>query len=231
MTRRKRNPFRPSTLSLVILVAGAPFLHYGCARTAAPEPVQREELLKLAEQPEIKVVYYPPVALEAYRAKDSSSASARGPIDPVAEGSRLRNKFALEDPALQIKERIVLLLAFEFGFKNITPVLHVRLADDIDKLKTDFKNGALIDFRTLSWALGNLPAPHSYSGLLYSARARLVRLNPSRVVWEGHCLVRRKDLNLEQLEAGDAASLKGTLPEIADACAAQLATQLREKAK
>jgi hypothetical protein len=231
MIRRKGNEARARRLSLIILVAGVLPLHFGCARAAAPEPVQREELLRLAEQSEIKVVYYPPAALEAYRTKDSSSPAARGGIGPVAEGSRLRNRFALEDPALQVKERIVLVLAFEFGFKNITPVLHVRLSDDIDKLKTDFKNGALIDFRTLAWALGSLPAPHSYSGLLYSARARLVRLNPSGVVWEGQCLVRRKDLNLEQLEAGDGAPLKETLPEIADACAAQLASQLRGKAK
>jgi hypothetical protein len=230
MPRQTTNQVRP-TLSLIIVVAGALSLHYGCARTAVPKPVQREELFKLAEQPEIKIVYYPPVALEVYRMKDTSSAAARGPLDPVAEGSRLRNRFALEDPALQVKERIVLLLAFEFGFKNITSVLHVRLADDIDRLTMDFKEGALIDFRTLGWALGSLPAPHSYSGLLYSARARLIRLSPSNVAWEGQCLVRRKDLSLEQLEARDAAPLKETLRETADACAAQLATQLRENAK
>ncbi|MGH7834625.1 MAG: hypothetical protein ACREQK_13345 [Candidatus Binatia bacterium] len=231
MTCQNSSQVRVSTLSLIILVAGALSLHYGCARTAAPDPVQREELFRLTEQPEIKVVYYPPVALEVYRTKDTSSAAARGPIDPVAEGSRLRNRFALEDPALQVKERIVLLLAFEFGFKNITSVLHVRLADNVDTLKMDFKEGALIDFRTLGWALGRLPAPHSYSGLLYSARARLIRLNPSSVVWEGKCLVQTKDLSLEQLEARDAAPLKETLPGIANACAAQLATQLRGKAK
>jgi hypothetical protein len=230
MTRQKRTQARVSTLSL-ILVAGVLFLHEGCARTTVPDSIQKEELFRLGEQPEIKIVYYPPVALEIYRTKDSPSAAARGPIDPVAEGSRLRNRFALEDPALQVKEQVVPLLAFEFGFKNITSVLHVRLADDIDTLKMDFKNGALIDFRTLAWALGSLPAPHSYAGLLYSARARLIRLSPSRIVWEGQCLVRRKDLILEQLEARDAAPLKETLPEIADACAAQLATQLREKAK
>jgi hypothetical protein len=231
MIRREGNQVRVSTVSLIILVTGVLSLPYGCARAAVPDPVQREELIRLAEQPEIKIVYYPPVALEVYRTKDSSSAAARGPIDRVVEGSRLRNRFALEDPALQVKERIVLLLAFEFGFKNITSVLHVRLADDIHTLKMDFKNSALIDFRTLVWALGSLPAPHSYSGLLYSARARLIRLNPSRVVWEGQCLVQRKDLSLEQLESRDAAPLKETLAEIADACASQLAIQLRGKAK
>jgi hypothetical protein len=231
MTRRKRNQALVSPLSLIVLVAIAFFLSHGCAGPRAPEPVQSEELFRLTEQPEIKIVYYPPTALEIYRPKDSSSPAARGPIDPVSEGSRLRNRFALEDPALQIKEQVVPLLAFEFGFKNITSVLHVRLSDDIDRLKMDFKNGALIDFRTLAWALGSLPAPHSFSGFLYSARARLIRLSPSRIVWEGQCLVRRKDLVLEQLEALDAAPLKEALPQVADACAAQLATQLRGKAK
>jgi hypothetical protein len=231
MTRRKRKPFRVSAFSLVILAAGALFLQYGCARTAALQPVEREELMRLAEQPEIKIVYYPPASLEVYRAKQRTSGADYGPNAAIAEGSRLRNRFALEDPALQVKERLAVLLAFEFGFTNINSVLHVRSADDLDALKTDFKESALFDFRTLAWALGSLPAPHSYSGVLYSARARLIRLNPAHVVWEGQCLIQRKDLTLEGLEAREAAALKEKLRETADACAAQLAAQLRGKAK
>lgn len=86
--------------------------------------------------------------------------------------------------------------------------------------KETFRTGAVLDVRTMKWGIDNNRAK-------YSARARLVRLADSTILWEATCNEFVADKakpgpTMEALTANDGELLKTKLGEAADLCADQL---------
>jgi hypothetical protein len=96
--------------------------------------------------------------------------------------------------------------------------------DSIEKMKNSYRSGLVLDLRTGHWGMDNHRAK-------YYARARIINLDNSEVLWDRHCrwvVVDRAapSPKKEALYADDGALLKANLQRAAETCADELALML-----
>jgi hypothetical protein len=108
--------------------------------------------------------------------------------------------------------------------KNVRAIQEPVAGDSLDELKTVFAKGLIIDVKTHRWGIaGNGP-------FAYGARARVVRLEDSKTLWQGVCKVEDEMTGVrDDVESAEGAHLKVKLNEMADACSDQLVDQFVAK--
>jgi len=139
----------------------------------------------------------------------------------LADGHELKREYELEDPVAAMKQRLVNSLESNLKLANVIAVSAPARADDIEILRRDFESGVVLDVRTVKWGIDNNRAR-------YSARARLVRLADSSVLWEATCrdpMAGRAGGTRTRaaIVANNGELLKSELRQAGDACADQLA--------
>lgn len=203
-----------------VLIAGL-LLLTGCAGQMAR--LDEEDKKALSSEPEVHAVHH---KLNFGFAVDSSGHRAAGIlVSPLlvivgaSQGMTLRNEFGLEDPAPQVKARLVTALQSDLGVARVRFVDEPPVNDAITTLDREFRNGIVLDVLTLKWGLYNARAQ-------YSARARLIRLSDARILWEATCKSvageKEPSPELETLKANGGALLKARISEAASICADQL---------
>jgi hypothetical protein len=206
-----------TTLSMLTLLAA-------CA-AQPPAPMMGDELA-LSLQPQIHAVHHESQRSFSVQSTGYIVAAVLLPTPLVflaasADGDGLKREYGLEDPVARMKQRLVSSLESSLKLTNVTAVSAPLLDDDIETLKRAFENGVVLDVRTVRWGIDNNRGS-------YSARARLVRLADSSVLWEATChdLVAGRagaTRTRAALVANNGELLKSELREAADACADQLA--------
>lgn len=209
-------------------------LMVGCAPSLIK--MEKEEIARLKDQPEIQAVHYPAPTFTITTAGQIAVASLFGIIGGAivgasieAEGKRLTKEYALEDPSVRVKDRFIAALGTGLELRNFRSLNEPLASDDLTELRTKFAGTMLIDFQTTNWAAGyHLPDTSRYR-ILYAVRARLIRPEESKIVWQGFCSFKGEDAatspTLDELKANSGALLKEKLKEAADACADQLLAQ------
>jgi hypothetical protein len=186
--------------------------------------LNREDRSALASQSQIHAVHH-----HAFRVfvVESTARSLFMPVPlSVLEGMALQKDYKLQDPAPRIKERLAAVLQTDFGLTNVRVVPDSPEADAAETLRSTYKNGVVLDVRTWNWGLDNYRAT-------YQARARLIRLADSAVIWQETCKTSVADRGkpapaMDALLAKEAELLKAKLREAADGCADHLASLLRQ---
>lgn len=177
----------------------------GCATTI--KMVGREELGRLKDEGAIRVVRYFPASVD-----------------------RAAKELSLGDPVLRVRDHFLSGVEAELGLKNLQVVADPVVSDDVDQLKSAFGSGLVLDFKTQLWGI-NRGVVFS-SRLNYQARARLIRLDESKLLWEGRCLGSSLRLpRWAQLAADEGKVLKAKLVETGEACAQVLLDQFLGRAK
>lgn len=142
-------------------------------------------------------------------------------------------KYSLQDPVLRVKERFLSTLSVDFDLKNIRPVQGPLTDDRVPALKERFGQGVVIDFKTIKWDLLYYLTDWSHYRIAFSARARMVRLEDSKIIWQGVCDIVGKDRKtsptLDELESNNGALLKVKLNGAADRCVEELLEQFPDK--
>lgn len=205
-----------------VLIVSMLTLLGACA--AQPPARMNQDELALSLQPRIHAVHYESQRAFSVQSTGYIVAAVLLPTPLVllaaaADGHGLKREFALEDPVAGMKQRLVTSLESTLKLTNLTPVSAPPPDEDIETLKRIFETGVVLDVRTVRWGIDNNRAS-------YSARARLVRLLDSAVLWEATCRdsVRGKaGATRDALVADHGKLLKSELREAADACADQLA--------
>ncbi len=196
----------------------------GCA--PAPVRLDSAEMARLKDEREIRAVRYEPASL-SYRSRLAGAqlpgilalGSLGADIADSARGPQLMKQYELTDPAGAVQKRLLAALAGELGLQNLKLVPDPLTSDELDALRTAPGTGPVLDVKTLTWSLQY--DPNSFSGYLlyYAARARLVRLDPPRVVWQSVCdLPGNPSVPVDQFTANNGALLKATIAERVAQC-------------
>lgn len=228
----------------------------GCA--LAVKGVEQGELARLREQPEVVAVHYtaPPFLVRTTAPKGGGIGAGLGAAGPLgllllplaigisvavtaaeeaaerSAGADLTNEVGLEDPVVLLKERLASRLAGE-GISRIRPVAAAMDSDDLKRLKQAFGSATVLDVKTKGWGLHYHFQDAKTFFALYWVRARLIRLDQGRVVWdaEQRCAAggdRRHGLpTLEELRANGGALLKTTFAQAAETCVEPLLARFR----
>ena len=135
----------------------------------------------------------------------------------VSVGRRMVRDYSLEDPIVAVKERFVAVASERLTLATVRMVPEAMRADGIDQLKQTFGAGIVLDFQTTDWSLS------ASAGLTYRARARAVRLDDAKTIWQASCSGGPQPLAAwDDLKRDDAAALKAGLAEAAATCAQKL---------
>ena len=102
-----------------------------------------------------------------------------------SEGEKLRAKHDLQDPALEVSSGLVEDLRERWGVADVRS-LAMPVEDDPRALASR-EGGVLLHVETRGWAIYYYPTDWSHYRVAYEARARLVRGEPSEVIWDASC--------------------------------------------
>ncbi len=181
----------------------------GCA---GPHKLARDDQLSLASRPKIHAVHHSPATVFMVRQHTAGSLLLATPavLETISEGERLQREQQVVDPAPRVKGRLVSALQGNLNLRNVHTVSDSPQNDDVKTLKSLFNTGIVLDVRTMKWGLGTVDAR-----AIYSARARMISLEDSTVIWEATCSAR----------SADGWDRGAKLLQAADDCAAQLSAQ------
>lgn len=208
-------------------------LMYGCAPTLIQ--MHPEELSHLKNQSDIQAVHYSPSPF-SIRTPGKVMAGGGGILGSMfslslfeSAGGKMAKEYTLEDPALRVQNRFLSSLKQDLGITNIRIVQESPSNDSIDELKRTVGKGMVFDFKTTAWTLLYYPFDWTHYRISYEARARLIRLENSRIAWQGNCEFIGEDPKtsptMDELKANNGAVLKTMLSEAADTCAEELLSQ------
>lgn len=141
-------------------------------------------------------------------------------------------EYALDDPAITVRDKVFERLAFEMDLKSesIDKPLPAE-ADDLKALRGIVgSEGWLLDMQTTRWGLAYDTKLQTRYRVQVAARGRLIDLARERVAWESTCDGSERDApkksTLGDLKAGDAAVLRERLTAAAERCADELVEHL-----
>ncbi len=200
-------------------------LVHGCAKGVPPEDISRIRGKKV-----IAVAYAPSgfaVAKGRYLDAFYGMVGLGNWTEAVGEGRRWVADYALPDPSVKA---VRALLA---GMKKLdmeAASFHEFSDEDPAALKKAFgPGGFVLDIKTTRWMLTYFPADATRYRLTYEARARLISLEDSGIIWKSRCRYTEGDINksatLYEFEANHAALLRERLGAAADACASALGAE------
>src|SRR5215831_4247685 len=146
-------------------------------------------------------------------------------------GDEMRKDYSLDDPILRVKAHFLTEVRTSLRLDTIDSVQTLPSSSDMDDLRAAFSKGTLFDFQSTNWHLTDYPL--GYYRIEYRARARLIRRDDSRVLWEGACNFAGKEptvsMTLDDFKANNAAILRQSLNEAPDACVQELLSQFLGK--
>lgn len=212
-------------LLLVVLLAG-------CAEK--PEPIAMDQATRQALNAlqQVRVVQYEPPNFEVPPIVNPLLLGGIGAvISELEKDTRSRKmveEYGLTDPIIQIKRELVPFVQEKITQAALSEVTYPLKDDDLGKLKKEYRQGYLIDLKTIHWKLGYNPY-QDYSSVFYHSRARLLSISDEKILWQGVCEREEKDTVLkpsqEEFEANKGALLKEYLTRVATACANELKKQ------
>jgi len=210
----------------------------GCATGVRPLAI--EEMARIQAAPKITaVVYQPTPAFRQRGAYDENWNVLFGPIGVFATESRARAagettriRVGLEDPVFVLRDRFVAGFNAELGIAH-APEQQIIGTDGIDELVQKLgSSGVVLDFKTIDWGIGSAWLPFKGDlgyGIFYMARARVIRLDDRKVLWQSLCFGGTPDDKRTTASAfleNDAVLLKQGLVEAAESCAKGLLCQI-----
>lgn len=212
----------------------------GCASTGGIAANHGEIARLKNEGPaDTRAITYAPVGFELLSAKKAAAGSLFGIIGAVTSvnsmqkaGQEMIAAYAVADPSITVRESLETALVSEFGVKTSRD--SAPATDDINVLKSRFGGATVLDTKTTSWRLSYYPGDWSHHFLIYSVRARLLRLSDGQVLWEGHCLRKLTDdkgnrRTVEQYRANNGELLKLKMQEAGGGCSNELIAGLSLK--
>jgi len=118
------------------------------------------------------------------------------------EGNKIARENSLQDPVYILRDRFLAALASNHGVTNAKVVEETRKDGDqkIEKLRADFKDGNVLEFKTTASAL--VPIQHWISTewkYTYRAELRLIRLSDGRTLWQQQCTADGKPLEKKDM--------------------------------
>ncbi|MEE9615238.1 MAG: hypothetical protein V3W31_09890 [Thermodesulfobacteriota bacterium] len=216
-----------------LLVVTVSFLCYGCATTG--RPLKSDEIDQVKNAAVLWAVHYPRARFEA-RTPGKTAILGGGAMGALLNieagksgGEKMWEAYSLQDPAVVIKNQFLSGLTRQLRAGNFRTVSDVQDSDRVDDLKASFETGMVVDFKTTRLLLFYYPTDWSHYRLAYQARARLIRIEDSKIVWQGGCKVVGDDPTtsptFEELQANGGKRLKEMLVEAGNACSEQLLAQ------
>ena len=212
------------------------------AASCAPAliPIDREEMARLKSEREIRVVtYLPPRFLYQAPVQAFGGVGAFNPVtggfvggfgDPRSQVYAIDTSLA--DPVIQVKDLFLKGLAGHLDAARLIQTGEPLPDDDVKALAKKFGGGVVLDFQTTTWGLlsGHVVArPYQ---IAYLARARFLRLEAGRVLWQGQCQYDGRDPggNLDDFDTSQAVVEK-KFAAAANACAKTLLAQFLDTQK
>lgn len=212
---------RISTTSRMVMGIATFLLLTACA--GQQTRLTAENRRALSTEPQIHAVHY--VWTPVFMVESTGYAVASAFFTPLVvlaaagEGMGLQRDLRLEDPVFRVKDRLVSKLQTDFNLTNVRVVSDPPKNDGVATLKQVLQTGIVLDVKTAKWGLDN-------ARVKYSARARLLRLADSAILWQATCeFVADKaqpSPKMDELKANDGVLLKTKILEAADGCADQL---------
>jgi hypothetical protein len=227
----------PYAGSLVVISA---LLLAGCASTGGIAP-NRSEISRMrdTDAAEIRAITYAPAGFELLSAKKVAAGSMFGILGAVSSANSMQKAgqemiiaYSVVDPSIPVREKLAEALTNEFGLKST--VDSATASDDVTVLKSRFGGATILDTKTKNWRLSYYPGDWSHHFLIYSVRARLLRLSDGKVLWEGQCVRKMTDAKnsrrtVDQYRANNGELLKQKVQEAAGGCADELSAGLSAK--
>jgi hypothetical protein len=232
---KAQNPLRRWACHFSIALV---LLAVGCAPTLIP--IDREEMARLQNETEIRVGTYPPPRF-LYQAPIHAFGGI-GAFNPVTGGfvggigDPGNQVYAIDsplaDPVRQVMDVFLKGLAGHLGAARLIQIGEPFPDDEVKALAKKFGAGVVLDFQTTTWGLlSGYSASRPYQ-IAYLARARFLRLDAGRVLWQGQCQYdgRYPEGNLDHFDTSPAV-LEKKFAAAADVCAKTLLAQFLDTQK
>lgn len=196
--------------------------------------IGHDTLVALKDAPPVKVARYTPPAFTIEDPGNSVVGSLGGVSGGVlvmpgrsAGSTPLESEYAINDPGLEVRARVLEALGFELGVRAADREGPPLSDDRLDAIRQALgQEGWLLDVKTLAWGLAYDPKIRTRYRVQVRARTRLIDLEQGRVVWQATCDGSERDAPngslLTELTAHDATALKARLVAAADRCADDL---------
>lgn len=214
----------------------------GCATNQGVAP-NRAELARLKEDPStsIHALSHQPSPFVLMSAAKVGTGALFGLIGGAVAansmqkaGEELIAEYGVADPALTLRDRIAQAMHDAYGVKatiHPPPDRAAAATDSLPELKQRFNSGIVLDTRTLGWQLVYYPADWGHHFVVYAGRARLLRLDDGKVLWDGRCVQRLPDpkesrRGVDDYRANGGELLRAKIGEAAEGCATALIAQL-----
>ncbi len=218
-------------MRFLALLAVLPLLA-GCAAT--PIRIDQAERARLATVPVVQTVRYEPESFVVTTAGKAMFGLV-GTGLAASAGTELRLTLGLDDPARAVQTRFLEVVSRDLGVKNVRAArAPAGNKDDPSALKATIGSGVVFDFRTTSWTIVYHPKDFGRYRTVYAGRARLVRVDDGKVLWQGLCSKRSDDdpatsPTYDELTANKGALLKATFAKNAALCADDLVAQFFDR--
>lgn len=203
---------------------------YGCATSVSMTESERNAL-KGATGP-IQTLLYTSLGSNGLAVTTYSTAMA-GPGSvyvAIKNGKEWTQENNISHPMAAVRDRLIGKLKSDMGlysFKHAETTVDIG-EDSVEKLKTRFGNGLLMDFSGNYQVIYYLTSPSTYH-MYFNGRARLIRLDDGKIMWVGNCRTDVEDPDnkptIDDLRTNQAARLKQWLDRGAAECSKQLTDQ------
>ncbi len=204
----------------------------GCAS----EKLTKQQFDELRETSTVYVVHYPPSPFQVRTELNMAGliplfiAVAMGPGSPKTFGKKLRDEYALEDPARLVKEAVGAHLREKVDFRNLLVLNEEQIEKHPPDAPRMIASEKILAFTTIEWDLMYYQHDTSFHYLIYRGEARLIDPNSDNN-WEGECeysggAPKNARRTIENFTADNAALLKAELRRAAKVCTNQLIKQL-----
>jgi hypothetical protein len=215
------------TVFLKILSLGSLSLLVGCATTVSLNDAERAEL-KTNGNP-IQTLLYTSMGSNGLMITTPKTAMAYVGAGFVAikNGKEWSEENSIHHPMATLRDRVTAKLKSDLGVYSFKPIADTYdVSNDApEKLKVRLGNGLLMDFSGVYQVIYYV-ADMSHYHMYYNARARLLRLDDGKVMWQGNCRTDIEDPDnrptIDDLRANQAARLKEWLNRGASECGLQL---------
>lgn len=213
-------------------------------RMAAPS----DAIADLTSSSKVAVAHYEPEKFMIWPDQQRARGSVLGMFGLIgasidaglqfAEAKEATAKFIsasqqLMDPITHVESRFLTAWQQELRLIDL-PASQLVSTDSPQKLFERFGTGYVIDFKTERWTVdatiqssGLSSTPDGYRPS-YTARARLVRLNDQKIVWQGTCEYSKDDSHTPKLTPYDitgidqGGAVKAAMQKLAEVCADSL---------
>ncbi len=224
-----------------ILAALTLVLLAGCSTTRIPAP--SEAIADLTSNTKVAVVHYDPeqfmiwtgepktrtTALSMFGLIGAAIEGGMQQTDAKEVGAKFISSTQLLDPITQVENRFVAAWQRELKLTAVG-TSHLVKNNSSQKLLQQFGEGYVIDFKTERWSVDPIIAGgFSFETITYrpsyTGRARLIRLDDQKTLWQGTCEYTKDDSLTPKLTHADilgddhGVAVKAGIQTLADACA------------